>query len=631
MTAFDRRTILRAGLLGATCLLSPAMLARAQTLSLSDIGRTMNANQEVTIYTAREIITLDLDFPSANAVAVLNNRILAVGSLENVQALVGTQPYQIDTSFADKVIVPGFIAQHDHPMLAALTMSSEILSIEDWVLPSGTVPAVTDKQDFLARLTLAESRLEDPDEPLLTWGYHPYFFGPLTRVDLDSVSTTRPILAWARSCHAFVLNTAALERGGITQDMVAAWTEAERAQSNFAEGHFWEQGCFAVLGGISSMVARPDKFRAGLELTREYLHAKGVTFGNEPGGILSKPVQDFVNSVFSSPSMPFRWSFTPDGKTLASTYADAADVLAETEGLADWYGGMTSLAQGSIKLFADGAIYSQLMQVRDPYTDGHEGEWMTDQAVFDRAFQLYWDAGYQIHIHVNGDAGLDMVLDTLETNLSRNPRLDHRTTIVHFAVSAPDQTRRIQDLGAIVSANPYYVTALADKYGDVGLGPERSDNMVRLGEVERSGISFSLHSDMPMAPADPLFLMWCAVNRITSSGRMVAEDQRVSREGALRGVTIEAAYSHRLENEMGSIESGKLANFTILDDNPLTVDEIAIKDIGVWGTVMEGRKLPVGYLDTQAASLEHIHAPDDEAGFAVAVVEHAVRNRHSHG
>ena len=194
---------------------------------------------------------------------------------------------------------------------------------------------------------------------------------------------------------------------------------------------------------------------------------------------------------------------------------------------------------------------------------------------------------------MNGDAGLEMVLDTLQENLERNPRRDHRTVIVHFAVSQKNQVERIKRLGAIVSVNPYYPVALADNYRTNGLEPERADSMVRLGDVERAKIPYSLHSDMPMAPGQPLFLMWAAVNRITNEGNLRAPEQRISRQGALRAVTIEAAYSLQLEKEMGSIESGKLANFTILSDNPITVDPMDIKNIAIWGTVLEGRLQPV--------------------------------------
>ncbi|WP_170563829.1 amidohydrolase [Ruegeria atlantica] len=628
MKDIGRRKFVGAGIASAATL-TPLQHVLAETGSLQDIGGSIVSLPQATIYTAREIITLDDARPTAEAVAVVGDRILWAGTLEDVQRVLGDQPYEIDTTFADNVIVPGFIAQHDHPVLAALTMSSEILAIEDWVLPSGTVPRVTDKQEFMERLAKAESEKSDPDEPLLSWGYHPAFYGPLTRSDLDTISETRPILVWARSCHEMVLNSAAMERGGVTRDKFETFSPSAKEQSSFEEARFWEQGLFAVLPNIANMVATPERLRSGLEITRDYMHAKGITFGNEPGGILSKPVQDGVNEIFSNPDMPFRWSFIVDAKSMVATYSDDAQVIAETEKLASWYGGMTSLAPKQAKLFADGAIYSLLMQVRDPYLDGHDGEWMMDRDLFERAFRIYWDAGYQIHIHVNGDAGLDRVLDTLESNLRRNPRYDHRTVLVHFAVSAWDQVERIRALGAIVSGNPYYVTALADQYSKVGLGPERADSMVRLGDLSLTGIPWSLHSDMPMAPADPLFLMWCAVNRETTSGRIAGADQRVPAEMALRGVTIEAAYALRLGDEIGSIEPGKRANLTILDENPLSVDPAMIRDINVWGTVMEGRVLPVGER-TQKASLTP--APNSLADEEInrAMLNHALKVVHTH-
>lgn len=290
---------------------------------------------------------------------------------------------------------------------------------------------------------------------------------------------------------------------------------------------------------------------------------------------------------------------------------------------------MTSLAPKQAKLFADGAIYSLLMQVRHPYLDGHKGEWMMDQDVFERAFRVYWDAGYQIHIHVNGDAGLDRVLDTLEMNLRRNPRYDHRTVLVHFAVSGADQVARIKSLGAIVSGNPYYVAALADQYGKVGLGADRADDMVRLGDLSRANIRWSLHSDMPMAPADPLFLMWCAVNRTTTSGRVAGPNQRITAEEALRGVTIEAAYSLKLEDEIGTISPGKRANLTILKNNPLSVAPSEIRTIGVWGTVMEGRKFPGGAADKRA-SVDPPVGEDAPEAFTHAALDHALKVVHAH-
>ena len=107
--------------------------------------------------------------------------------------------------------------------------------------------------------------------------------------------------------------------------------------------------------------------------------------------------------------------------------------------------------------------------------------------------------------------------------------------------------------------------------------------MVRMGDVEKAGISYSFHSDMPMAPGQPLLLMWSGVNRVTNDGNVRGPEQRVSRLGALKAVTLEAAYSLQLEAEVGSIEPGKLANFTILEENPVTFDAMKIKDIRSMG------------------------------------------------
>lgn len=115
----------------------------------------------------------------------------------------------------------------------------------------------------------------------------------------------------------------------------------------------------------------------------------------------------------------------------------------------------------------------------------------------------------------------------------------------------------------------------------------------RLGDVERAGISFSYHSDMPMAPGQPLFLVWAGVNRITNNGNVRGPEQRVSPLAALRAVNLDAAYSLQLVKQVGSIVPGKLANFTILGANPLRVDPVRIKDIPIWGTVQEGRVVPV--------------------------------------
>ena len=574
--------------------------AKATEPSLQDLAAALQSLPPIVIYPAREIVTLDPAKPTAGAVAVVGDRILAVGALDDLKAAAGKQPYTVNTQFADQVVVPGFIAQHDHPLLAALTMTSEIIAIEDWVLPDGTRPAAKSHEDYLGKLTAASDRLTDPNELLLTWGYHHYFHGKLTKADLNAISATRPIVVWHRSAHEFYVNSAAEKKFGITQAWWDKLPDSAKKQSDFANGHYWEQGWFAVLPLTAAAIASPERLRAGLLFVKNYYHANGVTLGSEPGGIAVKRAQDAQNAVLSDASSPFRFYFIADGKSITAAFPDER-VAEETEKLLGWGQGMTAYLPKQVKLFADGAIYSQAMQVTAGYSDGHQGAWMMDLELFARSFRVYWDLGYQVHVHVNGDAGLDMVLDQLEQNMRRKPRADHRTVIIHFAVSRPEQVARIQRLGAIVSGNPYYPVALADNYRRNGLDPERADAMVRMGDVERAGISYSFHSDMPMAPGQPLFLMWSGVNRVTNDGHLRGPEQRVSRLGALKAVTLDAAYALQLEKDVGSIVPGKLANFTVLAENPLNVDPMKIKDIRVWGTVHEGRVLPVAAPATRRA------------------------------
>jgi predicted amidohydrolase YtcJ len=168
--------------------------------------------------------------------------------------------------------------------------------------------------------------------------------------------------------------------------------------------------------------------------------------------------------------------------------------------------------------------------------------------------------------------------------MAEHPRTDHRTVIVHFANSTEEQIDRIAALGCIVSANPYYPVGFADQYSRHGLGPERADAMVRAASVLRRGIPLSLHSDLPMGPV--------AVNRRTPEGRVAGPQQRIGVHDALRAVTIEAAYSWRREDELGSITPGKYANFTVLAEDPYAVEPERLGDIPILGTVFEGRWFP---------------------------------------
>jgi predicted amidohydrolase YtcJ len=128
-----------------------------------------------------------------------------------------------------------------------------------------------------------------------------------------------------------------------------------------------------------------------------------------------------------------------------------------------------------------------------------------------------------------------------------------------------------------------------DQHHDITVGPERARRMEACATAERLGVPFSIHSDAAVTPLGHLHTMWCAVNRVTPSGRVLGENERISAESALRSVTTGAAYQLHADNEFGSVECGKAADFTVLEESPLTIDPMGIKDIGVWGTIVGGQ------------------------------------------
>lgn len=552
------------------------------------------AMAQTTVFTARRVITMDDAVPDATAVAVRGGRIVAVGSVEDLR-----EAGVVDETFADAVVLPGLIDQHLHPILGATTLMTEVISTEDWVLPGRTFPAAATPEDYRRRLAQAEQALP-PGEWLLTWGYHELWHGPLDRAALDEVSATRPIMVWQRSCHAFFLNSAAITALGLTAEQMAG-QEPASSMMDFAAGHWWESGTNLLLPSLTPVLMSPQRLVEGLHQLVAYLHANGVTAINEPGIMWAVEPWDLYQQILGSPETPFTSTFLVDARSQADSGMDPAQAVADAEAqLARASAGKIRLLPRGVKLFADGAIISQLMQMRSPYLDDagnpdpcHHGEWMMQPEVFRAFARAYWNADWQLNIHVNGDAALDLVLDTIASCMAEHPRTDHRTVIVHFANSTEEQVDRIAALGCIVSANPYYPVGFADQYALHGLGADRADSMARAASVLARGIPFSLHSDLPMAPAEPLALASFAVNRRTPSGRVVAPEQRISVYDALRAVTIGAAYSWRLENELGSITAGKAATFTVLAEDPLTVDPARLADLAVLGTVYEGRWFPV--------------------------------------
>ncbi len=600
------------------------------------------------VYRAKRFITMDGEKPSATAIAVRDGRFIAVGSYEEVVADIDSE-FTVSNEFAEKIVMPGLIDQHLHPLLGASTLTTEIIAPEDWNLPRQLHKAALTPSAYVQRLRSLNTSLP-AGEWLFSWGYHSLWHGKIDRQLLDEIAGERPVAIWQRSCHEWFLNSAALTAIGLSEEMTRDQGIASE-QLNWERGHFYENGWMVLLARyLLPFFLTRERMRKGLIQMVEYLHMNGVTAINEPGICWRNEPWDLYQEELGKPEVPFESTFFVEARTQPVRELEPGQFISDAqEQVERGKGTKVRVLDRHVKLFADGAIISQLMQMKDPYLDeeglpdhNHHGEWLMEPDELKKVFDVYWDADWQIHIHVNGDLGLEVVLKVIEEAMRRKHRDDHRTVIVHFANSTEEQVARISKVGAIISANPYYPVGFADKYGEWGLGAKRADSMVRAASAVRHKIPLSFHSDLPMCPSDPLMMASYAVNRMTPSGRVAGPEQRIDVDTALRAVTIESAFSWNREHDLGSITRGKIANLTVLDGDPYEIDPRKLARIPIVSTMFEGKvfeiaadlvaqRINTNYepADLGDQQLEHVHSPHscgcEVASFLASYIDSELR------
>lgn len=547
----------------------------------------------ITVFVAKKIITMDPTRPTATAVAIGGRKILSVGSLADLQPWLKVHPHKIDTRFKDKVLMPGFIDPHLHPLLGAIAFQTVWITPEPWNVMGQKTPATLGHEAYLKALRTAFAARRKDAPIFMTWGFSADSHGEFSGELLDSISKEVPILVLQRSMHEIYINTpmlAYLKAKGLDADKFK-----DHPQIDWQKNHFWEDGMFSVaLPYMAGILLDPAAADPGYLKTRDYLNYNGITTVADmnTGGTDWALETSALKRTIDTPDSPVRVRLTPDVYKLGAA-------LKSPEAAMKLVGDLKAqntrhlIFNNGIKLFADGAMFSQAMQLNEPgYIDGHKGEWITQPGPFEDVARSYWNAGYQIHVHTNGDGGARMVLDTLQKLLDEKYRADHRFTIEHYGYADDGTSRRIAKLGAQVSANPFYVHDLGDRYAASGLGTDRAARIAPLGGLVKRSVPVGLHSDFPMAPAEPLFLAWTAAARETMAGKVYAPNEKLTLDQAIRAITIDAAYMIGMENELGSIEAGKLADFAILDKDPYEVGVKGLRAIKVWGTVFEGKVHP---------------------------------------
>lgn len=544
---------------------------------------------DITVFLARKVRTMEPSLPLADAVAVRDGHILEVGTLETMGPWLDRNPHTIDDTFADHVILPGFIDPHLHPSMAAILLNMHFATAVAWDLPWDDIGAVRDGDALIRRIIDLDTTLA-ADEPLFVFGHHPVWHGPIDRHQLNDISSTRPVVVWHRGYHSLVVNDTAIR--WMNLDVAAA---ERHPQIDLERGRFFETGLAVALRQMRSHLLDTDRFRAGLDRVRQVVHQGGhTTIGEAALGFYGFEEEwGHLCAVLDQPDTPFRTQLMPH---VFGAEGDGDSDRDFVERAAAYRERNTDRLRFSnhVKLFADGGFFAELGMFDAPgHLDGRHGEWIIPPERFEAVARALWNARLNIHVHCSGDLGVEMVLSTLEQLQWERPRIDHRFTFEHFGVSTSQQVARIARAGAAASVNVYYVYELARAFADNVVGYERASQFSRLGSLERAGVPFAVHSDFPMAPAKPLNNAWIAANRVTENGEVMGPHERTTLDAAMAAITTNAAYVLGLEDEVGSLRWGKKADFTVLADDPYDVGVEGLRDIPIIATVFEGRTFPL--------------------------------------
>lgn len=537
----------------------------------------------ITIYHARRILTMNPSRPEATFVAVQDGRILGVGALEE---LIGWGDYTLDERFADKILMPGLVEGHSHLFEGSL-WRYVYCGFFDRMDPGGKVwPGAKTIEAVMERLREAKATLGSSTEAISGWSLDPLYFGDrrVSRHDLDRVSVKRPIGILHASGHILNVNTKALELAGLLRKGIDH-SGIPLGDDGLPTGEMKGPEAMASLGPyVGFDRSRLSCDELGVRNFARLCVRKGVTTAADLANLLPQDGVEMMLRVTGERDFPTRIVALLRMQNLhGSALIDRAAELRTMS--------TDRLRLGRVKVVADGSIQGFSARLRWPgyYNGAPNGLWYNAPEQLREVYQLALRCGVQIHTHTNGDEATELVLDCIEEALRKYPAADHRFTLQHCQLADAAQFRRMKALGMCVNLFPNHHFYWGDQHYETTIGPERAIRMNACATALAVGVPMAIHSDAPVTPLGPLFTAWCAVNRRTATGRVLGEYERIGVADALRTITLGAAYTFKMDGEVGSIECGKHADFAVLEDDPLKIGAERLKDVRVWGVVQGGR------------------------------------------
>jgi len=553
-------------------------------LALAGISACSHESAD-TIYMGGKVLTINDAQPSAEAVAVRDGRIVAVGDKDSVLAFRGSSTRIFD--LAGRTLLPGFVDSHGHVVMGGL----QALSANLLAPPDGEVTDIASLKATLSAWAEENSNVVELANLIVGFGYdnaqlaevrHP------TREDLDEVSADIPIIIVHQSGHLGVANSAALARAGIDASSEAPPGGVIRKDDNGEpNGVLEEYAFFSVLVPLLGELGQDglDAFaRAGTRMWARY----GYTTAQD--GRSSAGIVESLKSLGAAGEIPIDVIAYPD--VLEARDFIAANISKEYT---------DRVRVGGCKLTIDGSPQG-FTALRDrPYYDpvgdypaGYAGYAAVTREQVQDAVNWCYEHGIQIITHANGEGASDLLIEALEAAQEKYGTPDIRPVLIHGQFLREDQVDSYQKLGVFLSLFPMHTYYWGDWHRDHTVGPENAQNISPTGWVRQRGMMFGSHHDAPVAFPDSMRILSATVTRRTRSGDILGPDQRVDVMTALKAMTIWPAWQQFEENHKGSIEIGKLADFVILSDDPTAVNPDTLADLRVRVTIKEDKVIYSG-------------------------------------
>jgi hypothetical protein len=533
------------------------------------------------IYTGGDIVTVNDAQPTAEALAVKDGKILAVGTKADVErAHKGTTTRVVD--LGGKALLPSFLDAHSHYINSLLVANQCKL----YAPPSG--PG-RDVESIVAELKkFAEERKIPKGEEIIGYGYDENVMPNgrlLNRDDLDAAFPDNPVRVDHVSMHGTVLNSLAMKKYGYSAATKTppGGVIVRKPGTHEPYGLIMETAYMPVMEQAPAMTPQQE-----IEWTKagQMLFAEaGVTTAHEglshlPQLAAMKRASDAGANIIDVIAFPF--------------VTELEKVLKDYP-VSEWGRYVNHFKIGGVKVTIDGSPQGRTAFFTKPYLTGGPGgernwtgELTAPQAVVNKAVKAVYDLGVPMNLHANGDGAIDAFLEAHETVAKDDLGKDRRVTMIHAQFTRKDQIAKYVQY----RVRPSFYTLHTYYFAEAHMknrGREQAEYISPMRDAIDAGLHPTNHTDFVVAPLDQMFMLWTAVNRVSRAGAEVGPNQRVTPLEGLKAMTIWVAEQYGEQASKGSLEAGKLADLVILDGNPLEVEPMSIKDIRVVETIKEGK------------------------------------------